>query len=67
MTIDMDHLVAMGVVVRVGGADALTFTRRLLGAGVRIGTEEQLARRMAAESARTARGDIPPGGGGERQ
>lgn len=45
MTVDVDHLLAMGVVVRVGSADAWTATRRLLGAGVRIGTQEQSARR----------------------
>jgi len=60
MTIDVDHLVAIGVVIRVGSADAWTVTRRLLEAGVRIGTEEHLARRMAAKIARTACADLPP-------
>ncbi|HTJ72712.1 MAG TPA: hypothetical protein VL551_34555 [Actinospica sp.] len=51
MTIDVDHLLAAGVVVRVGGADVWAATRRLLGAGVRIGTEQQLARRQARSDA----------------
>jgi hypothetical protein len=51
VTIDVDHFLAMGVVVRVGGADAWAATRRLLGVGVRIGTEQQLARRQAHRGA----------------
>jgi hypothetical protein len=66
MTIDVDHLVAIGVVMRVGSADAWAVTRRLLAAGVRIGTEERLARRVAAKIARTACADLPPDWGGER-
>ena len=67
MTIDVDHLVAMGVVVRVGSADAWTAVRRLLGAGVRIGTEEQFARRPAAAATRTAFREISPGSEGDSQ
>lgn len=44
MTINIDHLLAAGIVVRVGGADAWSAIRRLLGAGVRIGTEQQSAK-----------------------
>ena len=54
MTVDADHLLALGVVVRVGSADLWAVTRRLLSAGVRIGTEEQLARHKAARDARIA-------------
>lgn len=64
MTIDVDHLLAVGVVVRVGSADLWAATRRLLSAGVRIGTEEQLARRQAVGSIRGAAGDNPPEGEG---
>lgn len=60
MTIDVDHLLAVGVVVRVGSADLWAATRRLLSAGVRIGTEEQLARRKAVGSIQSASGDNPP-------
>ena len=48
--IDVEHLLAMGVVVRVGSADAWAATRRLLGVGVRIGTEQQLVRRPVCQS-----------------
>ncbi len=66
MTIDVDHLVAIGVVARVGSADVRAITRHLLEAGVRIGTEEHLARRMAARIARAVCRDLPSDWGGER-
>lgn len=65
MAIDMEHLLAVVVVVRVGSADLWTVIRRLLSAGVRIGTEEQLARqtlarRTAAGNVRITYGEKPP-------
>ncbi len=60
------YAAAIGVVIRISSADAWAVTRRLLGAGVRIGTEEHLARRMAAKSACTTCGDLPSDGGEER-
>lgn len=64
MTIDVDHLLAVGVVVRVGSADLWAVTRRLLSAGVRIGTEEQLARHGTTRSVRVGYSDNPPDGEG---
>jgi hypothetical protein len=60
------HLVAIGIVIRVGSADAHAVTRRLLGVGVRIGTEEHLARRTAAKSASITCGGHPSHRRGER-
>ena len=59
MAIDVEHLLAAVVVVRVGSADLWTLVRRLLSAGVRIGTQEQLARRTAA-TVRITYGEQPP-------
>lgn len=60
MTIDTEHLLAAVVVVRVGSADAWTIVRRLLSAGVRIGTQEQLAQQRAVGAVRITYGDRPP-------
>lgn len=57
MTIDIEHILAAMVVVRVGSADLRTIVRRLLSAGVRIGTEEQLAHRPAAGMVRITYGN----------
>jgi len=57
MTIDIEHILAGMVVVRIGSADLWAITRRLLSAGVRIGTEEQLAHRAAAGMVRITYGN----------
>jgi hypothetical protein len=66
MKFDVDHLLALGVVVRVGCADLWAATRRLLGAGVRIGTEEQLSRRKASSDVRPSHGENFPERDGQR-
>ena len=67
MVTEVAHLVAIGIVIRVGSAGVWAIARRLLGVGVRIGTEEDLARRMAAKSACITCGGQPSHRRGERR
>ncbi|MEY9930788.1 hypothetical protein ABH926_005435 [Catenulispora sp. GP43] len=64
MTIDIEHLLAAMVVVRIGSADLWTIVRRLLSAGVRIGAEEQLAHRGVVGTVRITYGTEPSEIGG---
>jgi hypothetical protein len=61
MTLHAQNVLAVVVVVRVGSADLWALIRRLLSAGVRIGTEEQLAHRAATVgTVRITYGDTAP-------